>query len=259
MSDLPKVSIVIPAYLESNRAYLEACLDSVANLDYPKDKLDVVIISPWVRPEAFAQARGFTVVRNDKRANSFSGSINTGVDWADADSEHILILSDDTIITRDALKALVTTAQGSRSILCALSNCDLYWKYHLILPHVYPKRFYRLEEVNTNELMQAKSLYGAGVILTDVLCFYAVLIPRAVWREVGDLDECYNMGYEDTDYCMRARRAGAHLGIVLNAIIWHAGGATGDVITQEMRDKNLRTFKEKWEKPDLSTKDEGVK
>ncbi|MDH5297528.1 MAG: glycosyltransferase [Desulfobulbaceae bacterium] len=38
-----------------------------------------------------------------------------------------------------------------------------------------------------------------------------LMIRREVWEEIGPLDEGFEQGYADLDYCWRARRAGWHL------------------------------------------------
>ena len=242
---LPRVSIVILAYLESNRAYFEACWSSVKNLNYPKELLDIVIVSPWLK-----EVSGAKVVRNYARPDSFSGSTNTGIDHTDPDSKLILLLSDDTMIARESLMNMVLAADEADVVLAALSNCDNYWKYHLHLPYVYPERYYRLEHLNADmikAMQNASSMYPPGIIFTDTLCFYAFLIPRKTWDKVGELDEGYNMGFEDSDYCARARLKGVRLAICMNAIIWHAGGASAEIITEGMREGNKKRFAEKWQ------------
>lgn len=242
---LPKVSIIILAYLESNRAYFEACLESVKNLDYPRELLNVVVVSPWVK----AQPPEVDTVLHLTGPGSFSKSVNAGVKMAHGygfDSKHILLLSDDTIIAKNSLKNMVTTIGESSCLLGALSNCDQYWKYLLHLPHIsLPRRFYKLSEVNPKELMNAESLYPGGILMTEALCFYALLIPRVVWQTVGELDEDFRMGYEDTDYCERAKELGFPCAIDMSSLIWHAGGASSEIIQDEWRVKNVELIEQK--------------
>lgn len=246
---MDSVSIVVPAYLESNRAMFEACLRSIANLDYPKFALDVVVVSPWARQAYCESLLPGIAVRSieNRRANSFSGSINAGVDASSRTTKYILLLSDDTILTRQSLRRLVDSTGDNEALVAALSNCDNYWKYIVPLPHIYPERFYRLDHtLDTHALMNASSPIHQGILLTDILCFYATFIPRKVWERVGELDEAFNMGYEDTDYCYRAQKLGVRCVVALSALIWHAGGGTGEVITDEMRASNVKIFTEKW-------------
>lgn len=43
--------------------------------------------------------------------------------------------------------------------------------------------------------------------------FAAVAIKREVWAGVGGLDESYQNGYEDDDFCLAAREGGAQIGV----------------------------------------------
>lgn len=249
----PKVSIVIPTLSPKSKDYLDLCMASIQNLDYPKELLDVVISSPQgYAPAYWGQA--LTYEHSGQR--DFAEAINLGVNWTDTSSKYILLLSDDVIMTRDSLKNMIQTLGDTDAIVNATSNCDNYWKY--VLSFTFEKggermgvlsRYFKLDDVRevTTELMNAKSLYPSGALFTDTLCFYATLIPRTVWDKVGRLDEQFKTGYEDSDYCSRARNLGIPLYIQLDAIIWHFGGITSEeYLTKEMSDKNLELYTKKW-------------
>jgi GT2 family glycosyltransferase len=241
---LPKVSIVVLGYLESNRPYLEACLASVAALDYPRELLNVVVVSPYY-DEHLPRVNTVVVV---SEPGSFSKSVNRGTKVSmayDFQPDFILVLSDDTLITRDALKNMV--ALGDSAVIGAMSNCDNNWKYDVKFPVTGDARYYQFAgEPPLNDMINARSPFEGGVLLTETLCFYAVLIPRKVWNAVGELDERFNMGFEDSDYCARAKALGFPCKIAMNALIYHAGGASAAIITDEMRSSNEREFNAKW-------------
>jgi N-acetylglucosaminyl-diphospho-decaprenol L-rhamnosyltransferase len=54
----------------------------------------------------------------------------------------------------------------------------------------------------------------------------AMLIRREVIEQVGGLDEGFAWGYEDVDYCLRARRAGWRVHYVPDARVMHHWGGT---------------------------------
>lgn len=55
--------------------------------------------------------------------------------------------------------------------------------------------------------------------------FIAVYLPRFVRRMTGTLDERLpGYGYEDTDYCFRARRKGLSIGVSGKAVVEHSVG-----------------------------------
>ena len=48
-----------------------------------------------------------------------------------------------------------------------------------------------------------------------------MLMPGAVYRELGGFDECYRMYFEDVDFCARARLAGKRIGVDTNVAVHH--------------------------------------
>ncbi|MDE2005641.1 MAG: glycosyltransferase family 2 protein [Rhodospirillales bacterium] len=49
-----------------------------------------------------------------------------------------------------------------------------------------------------------------------------LLTPRALWRRLGGLDESYASAFNDLDYCLRAREAGARVVLCAEAVLTHA-------------------------------------
>jgi GT2 family glycosyltransferase len=57
----------------------------------------------------------------------------------------------------------------------------------------------------------------------------AMLVTRATIDRVGWFDEEYFFGFEDVDYCLRARRAGIGVGLAGAAVAYHQGAAALNV------------------------------
>jgi len=53
----PKVSVIIPAYNEG--AYIADCLKSVTSLDYPKDKVEILVIDDGSSDDTYKAAKSF--------------------------------------------------------------------------------------------------------------------------------------------------------------------------------------------------------
>lgn len=59
------------------------------------------------------------------------------------------------------------------------------------------------------------------------ITFFCVAIRRAVWLELGGLDESYRVGnFEDDHLCLRLRVAGFRLGVAEHLFVYHHNNAT---------------------------------
>lgn len=248
-----KVSIVIPSYSEHSRPYLDLCIKSIKQLNYDMSLIDVLISSPQGYIPLY---EGVSVLNHPNPNRQFAEAINFGVRESNQESEFVLLLNDDTIMTPDSLRNMVALCKLEPAVMGPISNCDQAWKYLLSMViekdgerFQIAKRFFHMEEFKGFEdaLMNAKSEYPSGALLTDTLALYATLIPRTVWAEVGELDETFKTGYEDSDWCHRAKLKGYPLKVALNALVWHFGGvATKICLTDEQTAENKRKFEEKW-------------
>ncbi len=55
----------------------------------------------------------------------------------------------------------------------------------------------------------------------DMVTGACMLIPRALWQQLGGFDEGYVNGCEDVDLCLRARQAGRTNAVALNSVVSH--------------------------------------
>lgn len=249
----PRISIIITTYLEKSRRYLDLCIRSIRELDYDQSLLDVILVG---RPGYMPQFEGVRTIAPDQPEFHNPVGVNFGMKAARADSEYVMLLNDDVILTRDSLKNMVLSMPEQPCVLSAISNCDNYWKYVLTLGYakgdqafVLSKRYYTYEELEPHieGLLKANSAYPQGLLIADTLCLYANLIPKKLWDELEGFDENFKTGFDDTDFCIRARQKGAVLAIALDSLIWHFGGAsTNHTLTPEIREETKRYFYEKW-------------
>jgi GT2 family glycosyltransferase len=249
-----KVSIIIPTYFinEDSQKYLDLCLESIENLNYPKYLLDIIVVSSGIKPVVRSIYRH---IHSDERMH-FPKAANLGIKNAKADSELYFILNDDTCCTTNSLKNMVEMMGKNRMILNPISNCDNTVRYGLVMGYVKDgqfqevrNRFYRLADFKGDQrlLMRTESIYPHGMIAQEWVAFYATLIPKSVWLEVGGLDENYLTGQDDLDFSMRCKKLNIPRGVVLNALIWHFGGVTSsEALDTETRIKNINYYKGKW-------------
>ncbi len=250
---MDKVSIIVTTYLEKSRPYLDACIASIKNLNYPPHLLDVVIVGRLGYMPVYG---GVRTVAPFKETFGCAEGINYGIEQSDPTSRYIFTINDDVILTQDCVINLVNAIGEHDMILNPISNCDNGIKYSLLFSFYRDGqefqangRQYVYEDLKPylTELMNARSNYPAGVILQNELFFYATMIPRKVWDKVGKFDEVFLTGQDDIDYSLRARQKGVHLGCCMSAVAWHFSGASADhTMTDPIRARNMQYFKYKW-------------
>lgn len=69
-------------------------------------------------------------------------------------------------------------------------------------------------------------------------------VRRSLFERLGGFDASYRNGYEDTDFCMRARDLGKEVFVSTRSCIWHQVGASPGRHAQE--DRNEELFLRRW-------------
>ncbi len=245
-----KVSIIVTAYLEQSKPYLDLCMTSVAGLNrfYPHETETILVTPHWYKPE-YPNVR---LVHPEKEKYSNAHAINFGVQSASSDSEYYFILNDDTILTKNCLVDLVTTSKRLDDWACVMPiGNDQMGKYYLETPRLIGP--YRLESIKGHEaeMMALNSPYHFGLMFFDSLCLYAFLVPKRVWEGVGPFDESFGpVGQDDIDWSRRVVKSGFINAVSMNALVWHAGGASADItmgaLNSKARAESLEPYNKKW-------------
>ena len=100
---LPKVSIIVPIY--NGAKYIKDCLNSLVNLDYPKEKLEIIVVDDGSKDNSIVEAKKFKVKVYRKKHSGKADTINYGIDKCSG--EIIGILDVDSIVEKDSLKKMI--------------------------------------------------------------------------------------------------------------------------------------------------------
>lgn len=69
-------------------------------------------------------------------------------------------------------------------------------------------------------------------------------VRREIFAKLGGFDERYQNGYEDVDFCLRARATGAEVAVATRSVIWHYGCSSPGRHAQE--EFNAQLFQSCW-------------
>lgn len=194
---LPMVSIVIPVY---NRPLeIQECLTSVLALDYPADKVEVIVVDDASQDHTAAVVRRFNtrfIIQPHNQGQSAARNAGVRV----ARGEIIAFLDSDCIARPGWLRELVPFFQDPRVALVG-GQVDVYYRQ---------KRLDRYEEVCSALNMGPEPVMGRGESSVFYVPTCNMLVRKQAYQQVGGLDESLRVG-EDVDLCWRLMAAKHHL------------------------------------------------
>lgn len=248
-SAVPKVSIVVLTY--NNLKINKLCIDSIThNTAYPNYELIVVdnLSTDGTREYLKELERsdfGIQVILNDFN-KGFAAGNNVGILAAEGD--YVLLLNNDTLVTRGWLTALTKHFQNNSKLgMCgpvtnSIGNeAKIKVSYHNMM-EMYSFA-YRYTTEHLNEEFKNP----------NVLALFCTMIKREVIESCGLLDENYYIGmFEDDDYAEAVKQKGYALTIVEDSFIHHFEGASFKKLEDEtfrtIYEKNQKLYEQKWRK-----------
>jgi GT2 family glycosyltransferase/glycosyltransferase involved in cell wall biosynthesis len=239
------VSIIIPVF--NQLEYTHACLASLQTVQ-EEPRLEVIIVDDYSTDgtsEAVPQISGIVYLRNDSNAG-FIASCNRGAKAARG--KYLVFLNNDTLVKPGWLTALLDTFAEEPGAGIVGSKL------------IYPDG--RLQEAGGIIWRDASGWnYGKGddpdkpeynyLREVDYCSAAALMIPKALFHDVGGFDSRYAPGYyEDTDLAFKVRGAGYKVLYQPVSEIIHYEGVTGgtDVSTGAKKHQqiNRSTFAKTW-------------
>ncbi|MBI4349712.1 MAG: glycosyltransferase family 2 protein [Elusimicrobia bacterium] len=178
------------------------------------------------------------LVRNDRNLH-FALAINRGME--SSRGSHVVWLNNDTVVGPGWLERLLETADSDASIAAVGPMTNNMAPPEQLAAPFSTTRAPRPEEV-------------------PFLGGFCFLVKRRWAERAGRLDERFEWGWEDIDYCMRLRHAGGRLVVARNVFVRHAGNRTirtlGSPRRRRIDLKNRRLILRKWNtdeplRPDL--------
>lgn len=219
-----KISVILLNY--NNEAFTVDCLRSLQHVTYCN--LEVIVMDNGSKPESIqaikAAARKAIVVELGENLG-FTGGNNAGLKYALAHgADYVILLNNDTIVAPDMFDILINTMEKDPSIGVVGPMI-----YYYDAPDTIWSAGGRINWNNGNTSMVGlnetdRGQFGEVPQSTDFVTGCALLARRDVWEQIGGLDENFFIYYEETEWCVRAARAGFKIAYVPTAMMWHKIG-----------------------------------
>jgi GT2 family glycosyltransferase len=229
--DWTPISIVIVNL--NGRRWLEKCLKSVMESDYPQDKLEVILVDngstdgsiEFVK-EAWKDPR-IKIIQN-KENLGWSPANNQGMKVAKG--EIIVCLSNDMEVDSRWLKEIVKLIKRDPRIGIVQCNSISMWDRKTIDSGMNFLDKYGFAYSYSPQERPWQVFFAEGM---------AFAIRNHVFREIGGFDDYYFMEYDDMDLCWRTRLAGYEVFFSPASIVYHARGGTVGSTYFEKRVRNI--------------------
>jgi GT2 family glycosyltransferase len=225
MVQIPKVFIVILNF--NSYEDTAECIKSIKNIDYSNYEI-IVIDNNSVDESVEKIKHNFKDVRlivSESNKGYASGN-NLGIKHAlENGAEYICILNNDVIVERNFLNILVNELQSDQSLgivgpcICdySLRNRIQSFGARINLLTGLAQGLYKGVEYDSLMLKKKEVDYLGGA------CFVA---RRSVFEKIGMIPENYFLFFEETEFCLKAKRSGFKLECIKSSKVYHKGSST---------------------------------
>jgi GT2 family glycosyltransferase len=227
----PKVVVIILNF--DGVKYLKRCLSSLMSQTYSNYQVVVCDNASTDGSANYVKLNFPSVILIQNKENlGFSKGNNKALKLAlDQGADYIQLFNNDTIVEKDVIESLVTTAKSNEKIgivgpkILDFENRDLIQEMGMTCDKF---GFPAAMEPRKERVFEA--FYVSGC---------AMLIKQEVLRKIGHFDEKYFMFSEDLDLCWRARLEGYTVVVNKAAKIYHASG--GSIVGGTIKNRSYTT------------------
>ncbi|SHE69054.1 Glycosyltransferase, GT2 family [Desulforamulus putei DSM 12395] len=244
--NMPKISVIVLTY--NNLELTRACLQSlVYQTDYPN--LEIIVVDnnsvDGTRDylEEFRHKHPeVRLILNDKNLGFAAGN-NVGL--AAATGEYLVILNNDTVVTRGWAITLMRHLQDDPTIGLIGPVTNNIGNEQRI------ETTYQDMSQMSEEAFCYTLTHMGKIIPIRTLAFFCVMMPRSTYEKCGPLCEDYGIGFfEDDDYCRRVEAAGLRIVCAEDVFIHHHLSASFNMLKSEEKmelfEKNKMIYEKKW-------------
>lgn len=200
----------------------EACLESLGKLTYPH--YSVLAVDNGSTDGSVERLQSISGIHTIllKTNEGFVGGNNIGIEYAlQHQPDYILLLNNDTLVESNFLSRLVTAMESTPDngiagpLICYAGLPDTIWSAGGVID-AHRGETSMIGIGQKRQVLEGRSPYGV-----DFVTGCALLIKRRVIDEIGLLDDRFFAYYEETEFCVRARKKGWGCMVVPQALIWH--------------------------------------
>lgn len=203
-SRYPSITFLVPAYNEEN--YIEKCLDSLLDQDYPEDKLEIIAINDGSTDNTLERMKDYRdrIQIIDKKNSGKASSLNYALDKVD--TELVGCMDADSFPEKDFVKNMVGyfEQEDVKGVTPAMKVWD---------PQTWPQKIIWAEFIYSVLLRKMFSIFDSQWVMPGPGSIY----EAEMLKELGGWDE--DTLTEDMEIAFRMFKKGAKLKNSTNAYV----------------------------------------
>lgn len=233
MENYPKIALIYLLYYH-NKSYVDDMVSALKKISYPKDKIELVIVSnihptdgsfihyieSAVLPLSGKEIPHVTVLAQNTNLGFAKGN-NVGVKWAiENNFDYCVFHNNDGFFATSAFEPLVKAFENDEKLAIAQSLVMLYPETNLLNSagnsfHYLGFGFCDNYRVNIDKLNlpdEKEVDYASGA---------AFMVKTDLIKKFGAWDDDFFLYHEDLEWCFRLRSLGYKIKLVSGSIFYH--------------------------------------
>lgn len=227
---MPFCSVIVLNY--QGEKMIQATLESLSNLSYPKDRFEVIVVDNNSRDKSREVIENYkhslTTHYLDKNLG-FAGGNNEGIKRAKG--EYMILLNNDCVVDTDWLTELVKVAEKDEKVFAVGSKVYLQQTNKiqnagiLMFEDGYGRDVGAVVQNHIQDYAKDIGQYNREKE-TYAVCAVAALYRKNILDQIGLLDDTFFMYYEDVELSERARMHGYKIVYAPKAVVHHDHAAS---------------------------------
>jgi hypothetical protein len=217
----PSVSIIVLNH--NSREDTLDCFRSLQHLTYPRATI-ILVDNGSTDGTAEIVRKQYPLVKVIETGQNFgfTGGNNIGIEQALKNgADYIMLLNNDTIVAPDMIDVMIKAMQADPSIAITGPTIYYYDQPEIVWSAGGSIDWKRGVTTMLGIGEEDKGQFGQNPRAVDFVTGCALLARRDVWEQAGLLADEFFMYYEETEWCVRASRAGFKIAHVPAAMMWH--------------------------------------